>query len=493
MMNRRRIPLLALTLASTASAGCFDGHPSPAPAPRPVAEASAPDKGGAVAREAATAGRGDAPQKARADTPVTVTPDRPVDPRSLIDVVKEEVKGGEATEGPTPLAYLWLPSDPSLIKDEPLAVKPPLGFNEAAFNGKVPLANPMTKGKVELGKQLYFDARISRDGTVSCATCHNPDKGWTDNLDGSIGIMGQKGSRNAPTVLNTAFGLTMFWDGRAPSLEGQAQGPVQNKIEMGDQSYKQIIERLRTIPGYRDQFRRVFGTDVTLDGVAKAIAAFERTALSGDSAYDRYDQGDSPESLKLLSDGAKRGMVLFGLRLRQDDEFRPGVALKKANCTSCHAGANFSDEQFHNLGVGWDDKARKFADLGRFVITPVGAKNNAEIGAFKTPTVRDITRTAPYMHDGSEKTLEAVVEFYDRGGNRNPHLDPSMKPLSLTQQEKADLVAFMRSLDGAPVMVALPTLPPGPDGKAPDPRAALTPPAPPRRAALDGPHAAIGL
>ncbi len=494
-MPLRRFPL-ALGLCSLISLGCFDGNPESArPSPPPGVEHTPRipnDLGDLTNRQTRPPGGRDVSQKGKVDTPVSVTPDRVVDPRSLIDVVKEEIKGGEASEGPTPLPYLWLPSDASLVKDEPLAVKPPLGFNEASFNGKVPLANPLTKGKVELGKQLYFDGRLSKDGTVSCATCHNPEKGWTDNLDGSIGIKGQKGSRSAPTVLNSAFGLTMFWDGRAPSLEGQAQGPVQNKIEMGDQSYREIIERLRTVPGYRAQFKTVFGTDVTLDGVAKAIAAFERTALSGNSPYDRYDQGDSPESLKLLSDSAKRGMVLFGLRLRQDDEFKPGVPLKKANCTSCHAGANFSDEQFHNLGVGWDEKSKKFADLGRFAISPIGAKNNAEIGAFKTPTVREITRTGPYMHDGSETTLEAVVEYYNKGGNPNPHLDRDMKPLNLTAQEKADVVEFMKSLTGEEVKVTLPTLPPGPDGKSPDPRGPLTPPSAPRQAAVDDPHRVIG-
>jgi cytochrome c peroxidase len=494
MTSPRRILALALGLCPLAALGCFEGNPA-ATRNAPVSAGSRtdtpPQAAGSVAPETRSANQGDVSQKARADTPVSVTPDRAVDPKSLIDVVKEEVKGGEASEGPTPLPYLWLPADPSLIKDEPIAIKPPLGFTEAAFNGKVPLSNPMTRGKVELGKQLYFDARVSKDGTVSCATCHNPEKGWTDNLPGSIGIKGQKGSRSAPTVLNTIYGLGMFWDGRAPSLEGQAQGPVQNKIEMGDQSYKEIIERLRTIPGYRDQFKKVFGTDVTLDGMAKAVAAFERTVLTGNSPYDRYDQGDSPESLKVLSDSAKRGMVLFGLRLRQDDEFKPGVTLKKANCTSCHAGANFSDEQFHNLGVGWDEKSHMFADLGRFVIAPIGGKNDSDIGSFKTPTVRDVTRTAPYMHDGSEKTLEEVVEYYNKGGNRNPHLDRDMKPLNLSAQEKADLVEFMKALAGEETQVALPTLPPGPDGKSPNPRAALTPP-PPGHADIDEPHGVIG-
>ena len=228
---------------------------------------------------------------------------------------------------------------------------------------------------------------------MSCATCHNPEKGWTDNLTTSIGIDGQLGGRNAPTVLNTVYGKTMFWDGRAPSLEGQSQGPPQNPVEMGKQSYQQIVERLRKIPGYRDQFKAVFGTDVTLDGIAKAIASFERvTALSGNSAYDKYQGGD----MKALTESEKRGMVLFGLRLEGDDEFKTDVVLQKAKCTLCHVGSNFTDEKFHNLGIGWDGKTSKFADLGRFVIEPVGAKNPASYGAFKTPTVRDAARTAPY-------------------------------------------------------------------------------------------------
>src|SRR5262249_48387484 len=176
----------------------------------------------------------------------------------------------------------------------------PAGFTPLVPKLNVPVSNPLTKGKYELGRQLYFDPRVSLDGTVSCATCHNPDKGWTDNMPVSIGIDGQAGSRSAPSVLNTVYGKTMFWDGRAPSLEGQAQGPVQNPIEMGKQSYKEIIERLRKIAGYREQFQKFFGTDVTLDGMAKAIATFERiAAISGNSKYDKYDKGGD---LKALSD-----------------------------------------------------------------------------------------------------------------------------------------------------------------------------------------------
>jgi cytochrome c peroxidase len=422
----------------------------------------------------------------------SVTPVREVDPSKVVDVVKAEVRGGEATAPvPTPLEQLWGTPDVSkIVPAEPVVITPPKGLGP--ITALIPPANPMTQAKIDLGKQLYFDARISKDTTVSCATCHNPEKAWTDNLPTSVGIFGQVGGRNAPTVLNTVYGRTMFWDGRAPSLEGQSQGPPQNKIEMGDQSYGEIITRLRTIPGYRDQFLKVFGTDVTLDGVAKAIAAFERTAFSGNSPYDRYvlaSMDEAPDDMKALTDSQKRGMVLFGLRLNADDTFKTDAVLKKANCTSCHIGANFTDEQFHNLGVGYDAASNKFADIGRFEIAPVGAKNLAEQGAFKTPTIRDIERTFPYMHDGKEKTLADVVEYYDKGGIPNPALDKDMKKLNLTPQEKLDLVEFMKALNGEVVKVELPTLPPGPDGKAPNPKDALTPPGP--KTALGNVHAPI--
>lgn len=472
-MRRSLIDFTPFVLcASLAFVGCDGKGPQPEanPGAKTTATATAPDQpASGQARE--------------------VTPNRVVDPKSLVDVVEAEVKGGEVSKGnSTPESSLWQPADESAIRDEPMTVPVPLGLPALIENVQVPGYNPMTRGRVELGKMLYFDPRVSKDGTVSCATCHNPEKGWTDRLPHSIGIKGQVGSRNAPTVLNTVYGRTMFWDGRAPSLEGQAQGPIQNKIEMGDQSYEEIIERLRAISGYREQFRRVFGTDVTLDGLAKAVAAFERTVLSGHSAYDRYlgGPGIDPDP-KALTDSQKRGMVLFGLDLHQDDTFKTEVVKKKANCTSCHIGFNFTDEQFHNLGVGWDERKGTFDsnDFGRFAVAPVGAKTNSEIGAFKTPTLRDVERTAPYMHDGTEATLEAVVDFYDRGGNPNPHLDQDMKKkLDLTPQEKADLVTFLKALTGDEVRVALPTLPTGPDGKAPDARAALEPP-PPTKTARD--------
>jgi cytochrome c peroxidase len=268
----------------------------------------------------------------------------------------------------------------------------------------------------------------------------------------------------------------MFWDGRAPSLEGQAQGPMVNPIEMGEQKHQSIVDRMRTIPGYKQQFEKVFGTNVTLDGMAKAIATFERVAaLSGNSKYDKYNAGDN----NALSESEKRGMVLFGLRLNTDDEFKHGMELQKGKCTICHVGANFTDELFHNLGVGWDPEKKRFKDIGRWAPVPIGAKTDADRGSFKTPSVRDIELTGPYMHDGSMKTLEQVVEHYDKGGTPNPSLDPDMKPLKLTSQESADLVAFMKALTGEHkgLEELLPALPPSADGTAPDPKAALTPPA----------------
>jgi cytochrome c peroxidase len=456
---------LAVALAGCGGAGNEGGG---VPASAPGVDVKVGNKGVDVAVDpnvAKAQGKGEIPKG------VSTTPDQKINTKALIDVVKGDVAGGEAASGGSPQNILWLAPRSELVKDEPLTATVPAGLQP--LTSYVPASNPLTKGKVELGKQLYFDARVSLNGTVSCATCHNPARGWTDNLKTSTGIDGQVGGRNAPTVLNTVYGKTMFWDGRAPSLEGQSQGPPQNPIEMGKQSYQQIIERLRKIPGYSEQFKKVFGTDVTLDGFAKAIASFERvTALTGNSPYDKYNAGD----LKALTDSQKRGMVLFGLRLNTDDDFKTDVVLKKADCTSCHVGFNLTDEQFHNLGIGWNASKGEFADLGRFVIEPVGVKNPASYGAFKTPTVRDAEKTAPYMHDGSLKTLEDVVEHYDKGGNPNPALDRDIKKLNLTAQEKADVVAFMKALTGERPRFTMPTLPNGPDGKAPNPGDALETP-----------------
>lgn len=305
--------------------------------------------------------------------------------------------------------------------------KLPLGLEEPP---PVPADNPQTEAKIELGKLLYFEKRLSRDSTVSCATCHNPLKGWTDQAPVSTGIKGQKGGRSAPTVLNAAYLELQFWDGRAASLEEQAKGPIQNPIEMGF-THAEAVERLSKIEGYKKFFKAAFGDEtVDIDRVAKAIASFERTVLTGNSPFDRFEAGDK----KALSEAQKRGMALF---------------FGKANCSVCHTGKNFTDGDFHNLGVGM---AATKPDLGRYEIS----KADRDRGAFKTPTLRNLSDTAPYMHDGSQKTLEEVVEFYDKGGEANEWLSSDIKKLGLSAQEKKDLVAFLRALNGDKVLIKEP-------------------------------------
>ena len=307
--------------------------------------------------------------------------------------------------------------------------KVPLGLKAP----DVPADNPVTDAKVNLGKRLYFDKRLSRDGTVSCATCHAPEKGWTDQSAVSTGIKGQKGGLSAPTVLNAAYMELQFWDGRAKSLEEQAKGPIQNPVEMGF-THEEAVARLKTIKGYAPLFKKAFGDEgVDIDRVAKAIATFERTVLTGNAPYDRWQAGDT----KAMSAAAVRGHGLFH---------------GKANCAICHDGFNFSNSDFHNIGVGM--KAAKPA-AGRFAQT----KDEKHMGAFKTPTLRNLNHTAPYMHDGSEATLEAVVDYYDRGGEPNEHLDGRIKPLGLTADEKKDLVAFLDALNGDRLAVKCPKMP----------------------------------
>jgi cytochrome c peroxidase len=281
----------------------------------------------------------------------------------------------------------------------------------------IPQDNPHSAAKVELGKQLFFDPRVSGDNTVSCATCHDPAKGWSNGEAVATGIRGLKGGRSAPTIINAGFQDFQFWDGRALKLEGQALGPIQNPIEM-DMKLAPLVEKLNAIAGYRQQFQAIYGTDATEENIAKSIAAFERTILSGDAPYDRFKAGDKTA----LSEAAQRGMHVF---------------FNKAHCSACHQGPNFSDGAFHNLGVGIDDPQ---PDVGRQAETSL----LGDRGSFKTPTLREIARTAPYMHDGRLKTLEDVVEYYVKGGTPNPQLDEEIFPLKLTQKDKADLVVFLK-------------------------------------------------
>ncbi len=315
------------------------------------------------------------------------------------------------------LGYAW-------AGDTSAPPTPPLGLPPIIW----PEENPYTPEKRDLGWLLYFDTRLSSDGTVSCATCHDPAKAFTDRSPVSTGINKQKGGRSAPTVINRAYSLAQFWDGRAASLEEQAKGPIANPLEMtsqkkADEAHKACVECLRAIPGYIKRFDKVFGTkELTIDHVAQAIATFERTVLSGNAPYDRYEAGDK----NAMTPAQVRGRTVF---------------FERAKCDRCHIGFNFTDGSYENIGIGMD---RPKPDLGRYNVTG----REEDKGAFKTPTLREIEHTAPYMHDGSLKMLEEVVEHYDKGGIKNPWLNKRMEPLKLTPQEKADMVAFLKALSG---------------------------------------------
>lgn len=318
----------------------------------------------------------------------------------------------------------------------------------------VPADNPPTTAKLELGTKLYFDTRISTDGSVACASCHHPAHGFTDprGTPTSAGVGGALGTRNAPTVINAAFLASQFWDGREPTLEAQAVQPLINRIEHGFPDHPSVVKHIEALGDYGPLFAAAFGSEeITIERVGQAIATFERTIISFDAPIDRFLAGDE----KAISDSAKRGWELFN---------------GKARCNTCHGRIDvlplFTDDLFHNIGVGvqridFDSVARKAAaaveagesidalaigdaeasELGRFLVT----QEPKDMGAFKTPPLRNVEITAPYMHDGSEATLEAVIDFYDRGGNNNPYLDGGMRPLKLTDQEKADLVALMKT------------------------------------------------
>lgn len=277
--------------------------------------------------------------------------------------------------------------------------------------------NELTEAKIALGKQLYFDKRLSKDNSISCASCHDPKKGWSNGEATAAGFEGQRGGRSAPTVINSVYQTFQFWDGRAGSLEEQALGPIANPIEM-NLPVEEAVKRIAKIDGYVKQFKEVFGGDVSAENLGMAIAAFERTVLSGNSPYDRFKAGEEDA----LSDQAKLGMKLF---------------FGKANCSGCHSGSNFTDNGFHNLGVNFN---KEEPDVGREAIS----KLEGDRGAFKTPTLREISRTGPYMHDGSLATLEDVVEYYDKGATPNDYLDEEIFPLKLTDEKKAALVAFLK-------------------------------------------------
>ena len=289
----------------------------------------------------------------------------------------------------------------------------------------VPTDNPLTPAKIDLGQKLFFEQRLSADQTTSCATCHDPQKGFATSEPLAIGIGGQRTTRNAPTLINRAYGTSQFWDGRAASLEEQALQPLQNPLEMGN-SLEAVLEVLRADPEYHVGFANAFGGDreaaaITTTRLAQAIASFERTLLAGNSPVDRFQSGE----YEALSAAERRGLWVFEGR---------------GKCWQCHSGPNYTDERFHNTGHGYDQASR---DPGRQTVTG----DDADRYRFKTPTLRTLTFTMPYMHDGALNTLEEVVEFYSIGGSpQDPQLDPKMDPLFLEEQEQSDLVAFLKAL-----------------------------------------------
>jgi len=283
-------------------------------------------------------------------------------------------------------------------------------------------------GEVELGKMLFFDPRLSVNQVQSCATCHNPDLGFSDGMAKGLGSMGGTVGRNSPQINNLAWNVTFFWDGRAASLEEQALGPIQAPGEM-NLPLEELVGRLKKVGYYRTQFDKVYGdSGISNDNIGKALASFERTLNSINSPFDRYMKGDKVA----MSDAQVRGMALFK---------------GKGNCTKCHDGANFTDNSFHNIGVN-------DTDPGRFKIN----HDKTMTGAFKTPGLRNILLSAPYMHNGSEGTLEEVVRFYNRGGDKKDNLDKLIVPLKLTTLEITDLVAFLGALTD-PIIVERPTIP----------------------------------
>jgi cytochrome c peroxidase len=307
-----------------------------------------------------------------------------------------------------------------------LGVVLPRGLQEqAAF---VPDDNPLTPEKIALGKQLFWDKRWSRNGTVACVSCHEPGHGWADPRRFSTRWDGSPTPRHSPTLVNRLFSDVQQWAGTRASLEDQV-------AKASDQTPELLVKNLGGIRGYQEQFRKVFGTEVTPDGVAKAIAAYERTILSGNAPYDRFRAGETGA----LSASARRGLALFE---------------GKARCKTCHVGFNFTDENYRNIGVGMDQEK---PDLGRYAVTKVEEHK----GAFKTPTLRDVARRPPYMHDGSLATLAEVVAFYNRGGVANPWLAADVVPLGLGAEEQADLIAFLEALTGevAAAVTSRPVLP----------------------------------
>ena len=333
----------------------------------------------------------------------------------------------------------------------------PLGLPADTWSYYVPKTNPLTPAKIELGRKLFFEARLSADGNISCATCHKPELAFTDGKTVAEGIFGRLGTRNSISVLNTMFNNAQFWDGRSDTLEQQAIEPLVNPLEMGNSSHDDVIDRLRALAGYRAEFQTVFGGEITIGRLAQAIASFERSLVSGDSPFDRYVAGDE----RAISEEAKRGFAIFRGRGR---------------CARCHSFSEqrpfFTDFSYHNTGVAANDpnfdklarqaataaesvrakdllgqlaKQRGGQELGRILVS----YQLFDLGAYRTPSLRNIALTAPYFHDGSARTLADVVRFYNGGGKANINLEEELHTLGLSEDDQDDLVAFLMSLTGS--------------------------------------------
>ncbi len=365
----------------------------------------------------------------------------------------EAVKASpQAPATPTPIPPAGPLAEPKSLKQ--------VGVPVEATRAAVPADNPQTPEKIALGKKLFFDGRLSADGTVACSTCHDPARAFTDGRPVSIGIKGRIGQRNAPTVLNALYNKTQFWDGRVKTLEEQAAFPIANPSEMGQPSLDAAVAQIAALPEYQQAFRSVFGRSPSGLDLVRAIASYERTQFSFDSAFDHFIAGDK----NAISDSAKRGWELFNSRAR---------------CNKCHAlteekrdATYFTDNDFHNIGIGIirhdvvalacqaeqlinsgnataiDHAAiqTNMSAIGRFLIT----KKEADIASFKTPDLRNVLITAPYFHDGSQETLWDVMDHYNKGdGIHNPYLDEDMQPLALTEADIDDVVAFLATLTSA--------------------------------------------
>ena len=297
-----------------------------------------------------------------------------------------------------------------------------------------PADNAPSAARIELGQKLFFDPRMSGDGNMSCATCHNPGMGWSDGLPTARGVKSSVLGRASPTIFNTAYNSLQMWDGRKKSLEDQAMGPMQANVEM-NMDIGKLFHWIGNSSGYKELFAKAYpGEPINETTLSKAIANFERTVISSNSDFDRWVKGDE----KALTAQQVEGFKLF---------------VGKGNCAACHSGPNFTDNGFHNLGLAsWGANE---PDMGRYAQKPVSATK----GAFKTPTVREVARTAPYFHDGSATTLMEVVEHYDRGGVVKTNLSPNIKPLGLSSAEKLALVSFLESLSSPFMRLTIQELP----------------------------------